>query len=489
MDDSNQPTLEDLNVIGEMGPRPLRTRVHPMGGHPSDLSSDEHMPSPMLSLTYSNPQAAGALVAPTYKSLNTQQYPVNELRMHEGFGRSIWVQADRNRSRMMDAVEWTAIDGSRVRGVRVVDFQIDASLAMGQLRDLTERFAGYRSTMDEITNETIMAIYQLRQLMDGVRQTTMQSLDLRWSEGHRLLLRVAELKDFVEEVMRQVETLSGAQAPGRAGLDNPIDFMGNQLDVLKSGLAALEQEIASLSQAQGNDLQGLGEVQAGVQSINAKADQADEAVRAASDQLKVISNQMDQTAANVVAQAEQLQMETEEIKAMETRLDRLDAFGAANKAAGNADPSKVNVLLESLARLEEEHALYKGATTNTQRRQEEVLRETQDQVVQLGMRILKTEDDSRGRKTQDQVGQMEMRVQALEDLAKRTEGPKTSCAPGPPKGFDKNAVTHLARELGQASSYFEAPIRTLGHNMNTLMAQLQEEHLRPRGVNPMDGGY
>ena len=82
--------------------------------------------------------------------------------------------------------------------------------------------------------------------------------------------------------------------------------MENQLDVLKSGLAALEQEIVNLSQAQGEHLQGLGEVPAGVQSINAKADQADKAVRAASDQLKVISNRMDQTAASVVAQAEQL---------------------------------------------------------------------------------------------------------------------------------------------------------------------------------------
>ena len=66
---------------------------------------------------------------------------------------------------------------------------------------------------------------------------------------------------------------------------------------------------------------------------------------------------------------------------------------------GNADPSQVNVLLESLARLEHEHAQYKGASTNTQRRHEEVLRETEDQVVQLGMGILKTEDNSRGLKT------------------------------------------------------------------------------------------
>ena len=84
----------------------------------------------------------------------------------------------------MDAVEWTVIDGSRVRRVRVVDFQMDASLAMAQLQDLTETFAGYRTTVEEITNKTIMAIHQLRQLTDEVRQTTMQSLDLHGSERH-----------------------------------------------------------------------------------------------------------------------------------------------------------------------------------------------------------------------------------------------------------------------------------------------------------------
>ena len=83
---------------------------------------------------------------------------------------------------MMDAVEWMAIDGSGVRQVRVVDFQMDASLAMALLRDLTETFAGYRTTMEDITNESIMAIHQLRQQTDGVRQTAMQSLDLHWSE-------------------------------------------------------------------------------------------------------------------------------------------------------------------------------------------------------------------------------------------------------------------------------------------------------------------
>ena len=72
MDDSNQPTLEELNVIGEMGPTPLRARVHPMGGHLSDSSSEKHMPSPMLRLSYSNPQAAAALVGPTYRPLTTQ---------------------------------------------------------------------------------------------------------------------------------------------------------------------------------------------------------------------------------------------------------------------------------------------------------------------------------------------------------------------------------------------------------------------------------
>ena len=112
MDDPDQPTLEELNVTGEMGPTPLRTRVVPMGGHPSDSSSNEHMPSPMLRLTYSNPQTAGALVGPMYRPLTTQQYPANEPRMANGFGRATWTQEDPNRSRMMDALEWTAIDGS-----------------------------------------------------------------------------------------------------------------------------------------------------------------------------------------------------------------------------------------------------------------------------------------------------------------------------------------------------------------------------------------
>ena len=82
--------------------------------------------------------------------------------------------------------------------------------------------------------------------------------------------------------MRQVETLCGAQAPGRSVLDNRIEFMENQLEVLKSSLTTLEQEIAGLSQAQEDHLHGLRELQAGVQSIDAKADQAGEAVRAAS---------------------------------------------------------------------------------------------------------------------------------------------------------------------------------------------------------------
>ena len=88
--------------------------------------------------------------------------------------------------------------------------------------------------------------------------------------------------------MRQVETLSGAQAPGRAGMDNWINFMGNQLEVLKSSLATLEQDISGLSQAKGDRLHGLEEVQAEVQYINAKANQADEAFRAASDQLNCV---------------------------------------------------------------------------------------------------------------------------------------------------------------------------------------------------------
>ena len=188
MDYSNQPTLEDLNVIGEMGPTPLRTRLHPMGGHPSDSSSDEHMPSSMLRLNYSNPQAANALVRPTYRPLTTQQHSASELQMEEGFGRSSWARVDPNRSRKMDAFDRTVMGGSRVRRVQVVDFQIDASRAMARLRDLRDTFAGYRATMQEINKGTIKAIHQLTQLRDGVLQTTMQSLDLHWLEGHRLRL-------------------------------------------------------------------------------------------------------------------------------------------------------------------------------------------------------------------------------------------------------------------------------------------------------------
>ena len=120
------------------------------------------------------------------------------------------------------------------------------------------------------------------------------------------------------------------------------------------------------------------------------------------------------------------------------------------------------MLLEALARIEPEQAHYKGATTNTQRHHEEVLRETQDRVVQLEMRILKTGDDSRGLKSRDHVGQLELRVQALEDLAQNIEGLRTSPAPELPEGFDPNAVAHLARELGQVNSYFEGQMRTLG---------------------------
>ena len=98
MDDSIQPTLEDLNVTGGLGPTPLRTRARPMVGHPLDSSSNKHMLSPMLRMTYSNPQGAVALVGPTYRPLTTQQQPTNEPRMEEGFGRSTSAQADPNRS-------------------------------------------------------------------------------------------------------------------------------------------------------------------------------------------------------------------------------------------------------------------------------------------------------------------------------------------------------------------------------------------------------
>ena len=170
-------------------------------------------------------------------------------------------------------------------------------------------------------------------------------------------------------------------------------------------------------------------------------------------------------------------------------MSRLEAFGANNETAGKTDLSQVNVLLESLARLEQKDAQYKRAATNRQRRQEEVLRESQDQVVQLGMRILKTEEDSRGLKTRDHVGQIEARVQVLQDLAKKTEGPKTGPAPGPPQGYDESAVAYLESELVQVKSYFEGHIRTLGKNMDTLMAELWGEHLGPRGASPMDRGY
>ena len=103
---------------------------------------------------------------------------------------------------------------------------------------------------------------------------------------------------------------------------------------------------------------------------------------------------------------------------------------------GNTDPSQDNVLLESVARLEHEQTQYKGATTNTQQRHDKVLRETQDQVVRLGMRMRKIEEDSRGLKTRDDVGQIEIWVHALEDLAKKTEGLKTSPAPGQPEDFE-----------------------------------------------------
>ena len=105
MDDSYQPILEDLNVTGEMGPTPLRRSVHPMGRHLSDSSSDEHMPSPMLRLTYSEQQPACALVGPTYRPLTMQHYLAKEPRMEEGFSRSTRAQADPNGGQMMDAVE------------------------------------------------------------------------------------------------------------------------------------------------------------------------------------------------------------------------------------------------------------------------------------------------------------------------------------------------------------------------------------------------
>ena len=40
----------------------------------------------------------------------------------------------------------------------------------------------------------------------------------------------------------------------------------------------------------------------------------------------------------------------------------------------------------------------------------------------------------------------------------------------------------------QVKPYFEGQKRTLGQNMDALIAQLWEEHLRPRGASPMDQG-
>ena len=91
----------------------------------SDSFSDKHIPSLMLQLIYSSPQAAGALIGPSYRPMTTQQYLPNEPRIEEGFSRSTWPRADPNRSRMMDAVEWTAIGGSRVRRVLVLDFKFN----------------------------------------------------------------------------------------------------------------------------------------------------------------------------------------------------------------------------------------------------------------------------------------------------------------------------------------------------------------------------
>ena len=152
-------------------------------------------------------------------------------------------------------------------------------------------------------------------------------------------------------------------------------------------------------------------------------------------------------------------------------------------------PARSMCCWSPLPDLNRKHAQYKGATTNTQRRHVEVLRETQDQVIQLPMGVLKTEEDSRELNTRDRVGQIEARAQALGDLAKKTEGPKTSPAPGPPEGFAPNAVAHLACKLGQVKSDFEGQVRILGHNIDALKAQLQEEPLRPKGVNPMDRSY
>ena len=135
----------------------------------------------------------------------------------------------------------------------------------------------------------------------------------------------------------------------------------------------------------------------------------------------------------------------------------------------------------SMTKNEQDDAQY-----NTQRRHETVLKEAQDHIVQLGMRIQKSESVEIPRDHADQLG---VRVQALENMAKRKEGPSTSLAPGLAEGFDPNAVAQLPKELGQVKSYLKGQIRTLGQNMDALMDQLQEEHLRSMRGNPMDRGY
>ena len=100
------------------------------------------------------------------------------------------------------------------------------------------------------------------------------------------------------------------------------------------------------------------------------------------------------------------------------------------------------------------------------------------------MRILKTEEDSRGLKTRDHVGQLDVRIQVFEDLAKNTDGPKRSRAPQPPEGLDLNAVAHLERELVHVNSYFEGQIRTLGHKCGCPDGSTAGETPQAEGSSP-----
>ena len=108
--DSNYPALEDLNVIGEIG-HALATINAPM--LPSSQSPADSSSAALQTLrpTWTWP-GAPATTGPMMGALGSPQ-PV--LPSEEGFGWANWAQANPNRNCMVDAVEWTNINGSRVR--------------------------------------------------------------------------------------------------------------------------------------------------------------------------------------------------------------------------------------------------------------------------------------------------------------------------------------------------------------------------------------